>query len=214
MPRALRNAVIAAALVPAALAAADEVGYEELVARLGSAAPNGASVSVAQVEAQESAGNFGPNRALAEFAGKTFTDMSGPSGSSGHATFVGQNMYGGATSIARGVLRIWTYEAGSWAQGAYLNVGNSAALPSSPGARFLRLLGFRPASVRAAASSRAAGPDMCGSAADHQGGGPCDPPAASLPACTFLMRTAYRHNSRRGQSASQCGRLSGPRHAL
>ena len=132
MPRALRNAVIAAALLPAVIAVADDVGYVELVARLGSAAPNGASVSVAQVEAQESAGNFGPNRALAEFAGKTFTDMSGPSGSSGHATFVGQNMYGGATSIARGVLRIWTYEAGSWAQGAYLNAGNSAALPSSP----------------------------------------------------------------------------------
>jgi hypothetical protein len=131
MPRALRNAVIAAALLPAVIAVADDVGYEELVARLGSAAPNGASVSVAQVEAQESAGNFGPNRALAEFAGKTFTDMSGPSGSSGHATFVGQNMYGGATSIARGVRRIWIYEAGSFAQSAYLNTGNSAAAPSA-----------------------------------------------------------------------------------
>ncbi|NBP51826.1 MAG: hypothetical protein EBU70_11765, partial [Actinobacteria bacterium] len=63
---------------------ADEIGYQELVARLGAAAPTGASVSVAQVEASESAGNFGPNRALGEFAGKSFTDMSGPSGNSGH----------------------------------------------------------------------------------------------------------------------------------
>ena len=132
MRRALRTPVIALALVQASAALADDVGYVELLARLGSAAPTGAGVSVAQVEAQESAGNFGPNRALAEFAGKTFTDMSGPSGSSGHATFVGQNMYGGTTSMARGILRIWNYEAGSWAQGAYLNAGNSAALPATP----------------------------------------------------------------------------------
>ena len=132
MPRALRTSVIAAALVPVALAGADDVGYDALLARLGASAPTGAAVSVAQVEAQESAGNFGPNRTVAEFAGKTFTDMSGPSGNSGHATFVGQNMYGSATSIARGVLRIWNYEAGSWAQGAYLNAGNAAALPASP----------------------------------------------------------------------------------
>lgn len=126
--------IVPAIAVMAAVAAApaDVVGYEELLARLGASAPTGASVSVAQVEAQESAGNFGPNRALGEFAGKTFTDMSGPSGSSGHATFVGQNLYGASTSIARGVLRIWNYEAASFAQGAALNAGNSSALPLTP----------------------------------------------------------------------------------
>jgi hypothetical protein len=130
--RSLIAAAAIAAVVVVPAASADEVGFEELIARLGSAAPTGASVSVAQVEAQESAGNFGPNRALGEFAGKTFTDMSGPSGTSGHATFVGQNFYGGSTSIARGVLRIWTYEAGSFAQGAALNAGSSASLPLTP----------------------------------------------------------------------------------
>jgi hypothetical protein len=121
-----------AALSAVANALGDEVGFEELLARLGAGAPTGSSVSVAQVEAQESAGNFGPNRTLGEFSGKTFTDMSGPSGASGHATFVGQNFYGSSTSIARGVLRIWTYEAASFAQGASLNVGNAAALPQTP----------------------------------------------------------------------------------
>jgi hypothetical protein len=68
---------------------ADEVGRDALVARLGASAPTGANVGIGQVEASESAGNFGPNRLLAEFVGKTFTDMSGGSGNSGHATFVG-----------------------------------------------------------------------------------------------------------------------------
>ena len=77
-------------------------------------------------------GNFSPNRANAEFVGKTFTDMSGPSGSSGHATFVAQNLYGTTTSIAPGISRIWLYEAGSFAQGAYLNFGQPSLLPATP----------------------------------------------------------------------------------
>ena len=62
---------------------ADEIGRDALVARLGAATPTGANVGIGQVEASESAGNFGPNRLLAEFAGKSFIDMSGSSGNSG-----------------------------------------------------------------------------------------------------------------------------------
>jgi hypothetical protein len=76
-----------AALAPAVCA--DDVGYADLVARLGAATPTGSRVSIGQAEASESAGNWGPTRTNSEFAGKTFTDMSGASGSSGHATFVG-----------------------------------------------------------------------------------------------------------------------------
>jgi hypothetical protein len=132
MNRPQTRIVLLAAAGLASAALADEVGLAALRARLGAAAPTGASVSVAQVEASESEGNFGPNRSLGEFAGKTFTDMSGASGSSGHATFVGQNMYGASTSVAPGTARIWIYEAGSFAQGAGLNVGNGAALPLAP----------------------------------------------------------------------------------
>lgn len=127
---------IPAALVAIAIAAsapADEVGILALRARLGAAAPTGANVSVGHVEAQESVGNFGPNRSLAEFAGKAFTDMSGSSGSSGHATFVGQNMYGSATSIAPGIPRVWVYEAASFAQGASLNTGSGLGPLNPPG---------------------------------------------------------------------------------
>ena len=124
--------IATAAVAVAGHAVADDVGFASLQARLGSAMPTGASVSIGQAEAQESAGNFGPNRATVEFAGKTFTDMSGSSGSSGHATFVGQNLYGSATSIAPGISRVWVYEAGSFAQGAYLNFGSPSLLPATP----------------------------------------------------------------------------------
>jgi len=124
--------IATAAIAVAGHAVADDVGFATLKARLGAATPTGASVSIGQTEAQESAGNFGPNRATSEFAGKTFTDMSGSSGSSGHATFVGQNLYGSATSIAPGISRIWVYEAGSFAQGAYLNFGQPSLLPAVP----------------------------------------------------------------------------------
>src|SRR3954471_18551573 len=77
------------------------VGYDDLKARVGATnAPTGAGVVVSQVEALESAGNYGPNPADSEFIGKTFSAQSGPSGNSGHATLVGENYYGTVTSIA------------------------------------------------------------------------------------------------------------------
>lgn len=134
-PRAVAL-LTAVSMVTSLSALADEIGRDELVARLGAATPTGANVGIGQVEASESVGNFGPNRLLAEFAGKSFIDMSGASGTSGHATFVGQNAYGTATSIAPGVSNIWVYEAGSFAQTANLNFGNSIqtplVAPSSP----------------------------------------------------------------------------------
>lgn len=122
---------IAAVLVLPCVAHADDVGYADLKARLGAATPTGSLVSVGQVEALESPGKWGPDRANAEFAGKTFTDMSGTAGISGHATFVGQNLYGAVTSIAPGITRIWVYEAGGFCQRGNLNFG-FALLPGSP----------------------------------------------------------------------------------
>lgn len=125
------NATIVLALaLPCALAHADEIGYEELVARLGSAVPTGANVSVSQVEASESPGNYGPNRSSPVFAGKIFSEMSGAAGSSGHATGVAQAFYGIGQSVAPGIPRIWLYEAGAFCTSGSLNVGG--ALPLSP----------------------------------------------------------------------------------
>lgn len=128
--RRLTALTLLAIALPVPPAAADDVGYDQLVARLGAAVPTGANVSVSQVEAQESAGNYGPNRTAPEFAGKIFSEMSGASGNSGHATTVAQAFYGTGQSIAPGIPRIWLYEAGSFCLGASLNVGG--ALPLTP----------------------------------------------------------------------------------
>jgi hypothetical protein len=82
--------------------------------------PTGANVVVAQVEAPESPGNYGPNQANGEFVGKTFTAMSGAPGLSVHASFVGVDYYGTSSSISPGVTTIYLYEANDWAGLGYL----------------------------------------------------------------------------------------------
>src|SRR5204862_465554 len=112
------------------------VGYDALMQRLGAGNyPTGAGVVVGQVEAQETPGNYGPDQSNSEFIGKTFTAMSGPPGSSSHATLVGQNYYGTVTSVAPGVTSIFLYEAGSWATTAYLQSGQGGINPplATPG---------------------------------------------------------------------------------
>jgi hypothetical protein len=109
---------------------AGDVGLTALIQRLGPGnQPTGAGINVGQVEAQESPGNAYPNPALPEFGGKIFTPMSGAFGFSGHANAVGQNMYGSA-SIAPGVPRIYTYEAGHWVGGHLLT--GTGSLPLAP----------------------------------------------------------------------------------
>jgi hypothetical protein len=112
-----------------AFGVADDVGLNDLIARLGAAnTPTGDGVVVAQVEAPEGV-NYGPNQALPDFTGKTFTAMSGAPGNSGHATLVAQNMYGSGNgiitppSIAPGVATIFLYEANGWIGDDYLNAG-------------------------------------------------------------------------------------------
>jgi hypothetical protein len=80
-----------------------DIGFTDLVARLGAGnVPTGAGIGCGQVEAQETTGNFGPNTSNAQFAGKTFTPMSGAFGASSHATTVGQNFYGLTGRTRRG----------------------------------------------------------------------------------------------------------------
>ncbi len=123
---------LAIILTIVAPALADEIGYEELLARLGSAAPTGAGVPIVQVEANESAGlSYRPNPAEADFAGKSFNLFSGGSTNSGHATFVGRNFYGSA-GVAKGVTQINCFDANGWIS-SYLRVGaGQSALPLSP----------------------------------------------------------------------------------
>jgi len=113
---------------------ADDIGYEELVARLGAAVPTGSGVRAAQCEAPEASGTpvpYGPNQTLPEFAGKTFSAQSGTPGVSSHATFVA-GVYYSNNSIARGVGTIYLYEANGFIS-THLRYGQGAsAAPVAP----------------------------------------------------------------------------------
>ena len=106
------------------------IGHTDLLNRLGADAPTGAGVVVGQVEASEG-GGYGPNQGSGEFAGIAFTAQSGSPGSSSHATTVGKNFYGGATSIAPDLDNVHLWEVNDWLGSGYLNYGTSSA-PGSP----------------------------------------------------------------------------------
>ncbi len=110
----------------------DIVRLTDLLARLGDDAPTGAGVIVGQIEAGDGT-NYGPNQGAFQFEGKTFTAMSGPPGTSGHATTVGKMMYGNTLSIAGDVMDIYLYEAGGWLSDDYLKTGSAAAPLATPG---------------------------------------------------------------------------------
>jgi hypothetical protein len=124
---------LAIILTLAAPAMADEIGYEELVARLGSAVPTGAGVQIVQVEANESTSglSYRPNPAEADFAGKSFNLFSGGSTNSSHATFVGRNFYG-SSGVAKGVTQINCFDANGWISSYLRYGGGQAALPLAP----------------------------------------------------------------------------------
>jgi hypothetical protein len=121
------------AACPAALA--DEVGHEELIARLGAAAPTGAGVRVVQCEASEQAGALKvlPDGALAAFAGKTFNQAVSGMTVSWHGTEVAKSFYGIGTSIAPGITQVHVYDANGFLQSNYLQLGGGFGIaPSVP----------------------------------------------------------------------------------
>lgn len=112
-------------------ASADEVGYQDLLLRLGAAAPTGALVPICQVEA--GSGAYAPNQAAPEFAGKTFSLLSGASSVSSHATEVARTWYGTSFGMAPGTTTIACYEAGNFVQSGYLKLGQGTAVsPAAP----------------------------------------------------------------------------------
>ncbi|MDK1032119.1 MAG: PEP-CTERM sorting domain-containing protein [Planctomycetia bacterium] len=107
----------------------DDIDYTKLANELGAAVPTGAGVDVSQVEAEdpEDSGNYAPDASNAQFTSpnKTFTLMSGASGTSNHATTVGRNFYGKTTSISPGILIIDNWLAGDWLFSGFLKTGSS-----------------------------------------------------------------------------------------
>ncbi len=127
--RALGLACGCVALATATMVvSADEIGYADLIARLGvDNIPIGAAVRVAQVEALSGTA-YGPAVGDAEFAGVAFVEMSGAAGNSGHATTVAKNFYGSTLSVAPGIAQVHLYEANAFIQSGYLRVGSGSAL--------------------------------------------------------------------------------------
>jgi hypothetical protein len=111
----------------------DDIGFTALKNRIGAAnVPTGAGYGVGQVEAEETAGNYGPNTANPEFAGKTFTPQTGAFGTSSHATTVGLALYGNTSSAAPGITNIFVWNANNWATTSFLKVNQAGVPPAIP----------------------------------------------------------------------------------
>ena len=125
-------AIAMAVASPAAFA--DEIGHEELIARLGAAAPTGTGVRVVQCEASEQAGALKvlPDGVLPAFAGKTFNQAVSGMTVSWHGTEVARSFYGIGTSIAPGITQIHVFDANGFLQAGYLRLGSTGVAPSSP----------------------------------------------------------------------------------
>jgi hypothetical protein len=105
----------------------DTIGHTALLEELGLRGlpvPTGAGIVVTQVEAREDTDRDGtlepnegyaPNPADSQFGSVTINDVSNlGQDPSGHATTVGRNLYGSASSMAAGIAQADVYEAGDW----------------------------------------------------------------------------------------------------
>jgi hypothetical protein len=110
----------------------DDVGFTLLGQQLGAATPDGTGVSVAHIESRTDTSNpdafpnFLPDPADAEFASKTFEELSPNGRVSSHATLVGRRYYGNVTSMATGIEDVGVYWTDNWLTGGFLNRGSQA----------------------------------------------------------------------------------------
>ncbi len=135
MTKISRSAAVVAALsAPAVLASADvldDIGYPELLERLGAAAPTGAGVVVGQVEVPDP--GYGPNQGDSEFSSVDFIERSGAAGTSSHATEVGTRLYGATLSPAPGIPTVYLWDVNDFLFGGYLKVNQSTGPSTPPG---------------------------------------------------------------------------------
>jgi len=88
----------------------DDIGWNELQARLGPEMPSGAGIIVLQVEASD-AGGWLPfsGTGTGDFTGKMNVDLTGGGTLSGHAETVGHRWYGNSAGVAPGVTLIYSH---------------------------------------------------------------------------------------------------------
>ena len=94
----------------------DDIGFTELSSLLGASLPSGSGVPVFQVEATDAAGNWAPDAANSEFAGKSILAEGLPAsaGASSHATGMGRYFYGNTTSTSPSITDIGIHSASTW----------------------------------------------------------------------------------------------------
>ena len=128
-------AAFAAVFSLAGRAAADDpVGYNALSSRPGALLAKGAGLPIAQVEAfAPGTTNYAPDTTSPDFAAKTFTLRSGPSGVSPHASEVATYFYGAAFSADRGAAPVALFSAESFVYDL-LRTGKSRRAPGGAGA--------------------------------------------------------------------------------
>lgn len=102
-----------------------QIGYTQLKAELGSGTPTGTGVKAAQVEALDG-GNYAPSLTDTQFMEKTITLKSGASGVSGHATTVGQYLYGTSSSTSPEITQIDSWRADDWIAAGFLKTATTA----------------------------------------------------------------------------------------
>lgn len=106
----------------------DDIDHTKLSAELGASLPTGTNIAVSQIESPEISGYYMPDTNNVQFAGKTFSNISGVStGVSSHATAVGQIIYGSSSSIAPDIDTIDNYKAIEWRGADFLRTGTSFA---------------------------------------------------------------------------------------
>ncbi|MBN1854176.1 MAG: hypothetical protein JW829_15720 [Pirellulales bacterium] len=125
---AIAGLVILSILPSARAGWKDEIGYTQLAEILGINLPTGSGIRASHIEAETGENkDYAPLTTHDQFAGKTFTLMSGTTGGvSGHATSVGRLFYGLTESISPGVDTIHNWAAGSWTSSGFLKTGSSS----------------------------------------------------------------------------------------
>jgi len=125
--------MLVGSLSGAALGGAGEtVGYPELVDRLGGAVPDGDTVIVAQVEANDAGvpGRYLPPAANPEFANVMITPQSGSGTTSSHAREVGFQLYGLTMSMTPGIPTVHAYELNDYLFGELQSNSANDPLPT------------------------------------------------------------------------------------
>ena len=94
----------------------DDLGFTSLSSLLGAGLPDGSGITVFQIEANDSEGDWIADAADSQFVGKSIVDFSSPVSvsTSFHATSVGRIFYGNGSSLSPGINDIAAYSVIGW----------------------------------------------------------------------------------------------------